>query len=387
MADSQELAAFHDYPASTSMWTLCPAAASPIPSELHAQGTQQDGHPASDKAVVALSGQPQRGELAALASWNAISGPTLHLHPVLVGQLSMSKEHSCKSAEQVPDSLACTLDLAEQKALLLSALESLYHDRITPNARHLTKRIAKQSAWQPSVAELKGLALQMEDDVQLLESSRLPCHAKFQFRLSDARIPSGFKSFVYPAPAADPYHDLWWESFARDVHRLFEEGRLTFSPGDNFFQFAESLGALLPLLRQHRLGEVMQVVELAIRRKILAYNGTVLGPLHGSLWQREGPFKLPSVKLPDSCFVNDIAEFKQILLFLFRNSSRRQTHIPLRRLRELVRKSFGKKLNTARLGYKRLTDLMEDSKLSCTFQLAAVGHGNYDVRQVREIRI
>lgn len=253
--------------------------------------------------------------------------------------------------------------LAALSEVLLGALQSLYDDRLLPRNHHVARRVEERSGVRWSAEDLirvvratPGVHLKGPDAAN-----------RFVILLDDV-----VGNFVDLSSREDKYPaDLWSElrSFVDDGWP--EDG----VPSGSRYDLARGLQEHVPGLQRYGLGEVVHVVQLAVRsHRILGYKHGRLVPYRSSTdcekW--ENAVQLRPTGAQDANWVTAWANAKSMLTELLMDE-RWPQGIPVSALKARFRQQFGCDFNETALGHTKLSSLLQDPRLATVCQLERCG--------------
>ena len=249
----------------------------------------------------------------------------------------------------------------EREAALLQTLKELYEEGVPPIGGLVRKRMWRVTGIKVTMKELHRLSLQMQGQVvihadQPDENNKQDLGNCWFCLYGDGSLPS----LIDIQSADDPYvrHDpFFWESFTQEINRLSLEQVLQAGPHRGIWAIADLLRCHMPMLRNKRLGEVIHIVKLSLKRRILGFRGHHLGKYDEAQGYtgtqatrrdcREQFVGYPVRAVVASIcpvtvacpYVRTMAELKDIVNFLLMDDSRKTY---LRSLKRLIRLHFSK---------------------------------------------
>lgn len=266
---------------------------------------------------------------------------------------------------------------SEWKLMLISALQSMYNDGIITRSILVVRQLKLMSRMRVRIAHLHHLALQMPDQVKLLEAEgewrdKSVWEGSYRLVLCESLEPHDFKGFISTVSLENPYGD-GWVAFKSEVDDLMWRSDFQATGAKGKFELAELLRARAPALQKYRLGEVYHMVELGVKEKVLAFKGNCLGPYDNVLgFVQPARKRLPTdqvlweVCLPSNDttdFVRTMDELEHILHSILRSTPR----ITLSCVRGLVQSVASKELCPKQLGFGKLKDVITDPFLAHAF--------------------
>jgi len=271
-------------------------------------------------------------------------------------------------------------------AAMTAAVESLYLDELKPFGRILRKRVAEraQVATGREVAEVDNARL------------KAACEACSWLRIEpeeggdwSALIVGRTPSFVDVYSPRDLYAPELWAAAAAYFGGL-SKGMLTL-PGGRYSCALEIAARQLPFIAGLSLGKLCHIVQLAIsQKKILGYsNGAVVPYAHSQTMAKER-----CALQRQTCATSSrggrtgakashpIANWDVVCAFM-RQIFATHDAVPLSNIKRIFRTQFRHELSETSLGHSKLTELLQDSRLSgiCTVRLQ--GHGYVVYPQVQ----
>jgi len=253
---------------------------------------------------------------------------------------------------------------------VLAAVESLYDDELKPYGRILRKRLEERGALQyrcdvgTDIQNIKDvceacplLSVQLEEGGEWSATlkGRTPCFV-------DVYSPNDYYSNDVWQQMAD-----YFDSFQDPVDGL---------PGGRYSCAQALMARSLPFLESRSLGQVSHIVQLAISQK------KILGHSNGTLV----PYKHSQSMLKDRCAehqkpcMNPKRRSKRLATWESVRSAMQQILVPcvavsdsiaLSNLKRLFRDKFHQELSETALGHRKLSDLLQDKRLSdiCSVRL------------------
>lgn len=270
----------------------------------------------------------------------------------------------------------CWRSSSEVETEVCAAVETLYLDELKPYGRILRKRLSEHAQVFPMrIGEI---------DVQQLQAVCESCPWLYVSREDggdwSALLYGQPQTFVDVYSPEDVYPAEMWE--AADTYFGYLDGSAMVLPGGRYSCAQELLARQLPFLLGRSLGQVCHIVQLAIsKKKLLGYsNGAVVPYRHSQSMVKE---KCAEVGRPCSntgsvsgaarvaTWNNVRTSMKDILDTMPEGSE----FVPLSNLKRVFRSRFNLELSETSLGYPKLSELLQDSRLGeiCTVRLQ--GHG------------
>jgi len=259
---------------------------------------------------------------------------------------------------------------------IASAVESLYRDQLRPYGRLVRKRIEEQAAAQgaPEPSELGAKQL------------RAACEAIQWLTVEDAEgaewaalLVGQPQNFVDVYSPDDVYPARLWAEAAAYFESLRDEESVF--PGGRYMCAQVMAQRNLPFLRGYSLGQVSHIVQLAIsKKKLLGYSNGVLVPYAQSqsmLKDRHAEFQqpCPAAARGKAAPVATWSNMRAQMQHLIKSSTDPQGQIPLSNIKRLFRTLFGVELSETALGYSKLSELLQDPRLSDLCDVKLQGYG------------
>merc|ERR1719284_1152453 len=138
-------------------------------------------------------------------------------------------------------------------------------------ANYVKGRLKERSCPEVLVKSFVELYAQHPDLFQVIN----PAGADEEATIYFVKEPSWFKGWIDIDSPNDPYDEELWKNLAN-----FLDGEHTFA-GGRYGMARELMQRNLPFLKEHKLGEVCHIVQLAIQsRKLIVYHRKMLKPIH-----------------------------------------------------------------------------------------------------------
>mmetsp|Transcript_75788 Transcript_75788/g.157979 ORF Transcript_75788/g.157979 Transcript_75788/m.157979 type:complete len:580 (+) Transcript_75788:346-2085(+) len=279
-------------------------------------------------------------------------------------------------------------------AEVTAAVESLYTDRLKPFGRILLKRVREQYARKISEqnreSDPEAPAVDVES-VPLIEPKALRrlCEScqNLHVEAEDGKEYSVLlegrpQDFVEVCSPDDIYSEAMWQEASDYLESLPNDKMLL--PGGRYACAQVLLSRNLPWLKNRSLGEVCHIVQLAVSQKrLLGYLDGNMVPFNRSVdWIKEQcarqsqPVVFSSKKeVASSLPLASWEEARSALWnILDTNAAPGQLgSITLSNVKRLFRSRFGLELSETALGYSRLNELLQDSRLSDICSLEVQG--------------
>lgn len=248
------------------------------------------------------------------------------------------------------------------RSMLISALESLYEDRIKPMANYVKGRLKERSCPDSFVKNFVDLYAEHQDLFQIVRPSQLDEEVTI-FMIKE---PSWFKGWVDIDSPDDPYEESMWEAFEK-----FLDGEHTFA-GGRYGMARELMQRHLPFLAPHSLGEVCHIVQLAIQhRRLIVYHRKMLKPIQTVL--QPSPAAVASVV--GTTEGEDIKDMDDLCCVLFRMLLHHPQGLRLCRLKQMIKHEFSRKLSEMSFQCTKLIELFNTEPLQSTFVLDTENDG------------
>jgi len=261
--------------------------------------------------------------------------------------------------------------VAEQD--LIPAIASLYDDGLRPYGRFIRKRLVEraaldnQSGLEPNLGHL-----------------RAACDMSASINVEPADggewvgLLVGHKhTFVDFYSTEDNYPEGFWTSFETYLEML--EGDDALLPGGRYACARALVELQLPFLSGWSLGNVCHIVELAMsQRKLLGYLDGAITPYARSNSMKKDAAAEQHVggnthHFPFASWADTRSHLAEILDSALRKGKQQ---VPLSTLKRLFRSRFRTELSETALGYTKVSDLLQDARVSdiCTIKLLESGY-------------
>jgi hypothetical protein len=261
---------------------------------------------------------------------------------------------------------------------VLEAVTSLYDDELKPYGRILRKRLSER-------AIAAGSAVTGEPDLAAL---RAACVASSWLNVESedggewsALLVSCESKFVDVYNPVDSYPEAMWAAAAIYFQGL--SGDEAVLPGGRYSCAQSLVERRLPFLSEYTLGQVCHIVQLAIsQRKCLGYlNGGITPYSHSHSKVKDSAAAEQSSCAHAAC-VSDLTlatweTARSYLRIILSDSMKSGTDsVPLSNIKRIFRSQFSTELSETSLGHSKLSELLQDSKLSdiCTVRLLEQGY-------------
>jgi len=258
---------------------------------------------------------------------------------------------------------------------VLAAVETLYNDELKPYGRILRKRLTERGSGNGCF----DVDMDINNIQQICEACPL-LHVQTEEGNEWSATLKGRRScFVDVYSPEDHYSSELWQQMAAYFNSF--QDSVVMLPGGRYSCAQALMACRLPFLEGCSLGQVSHIVQLAIsQKKILGYSkGAVV------------PYKHSESMVKDQC-----AESQRPCMTSSRRSKRLATWesvrsgmqqilepcvansdaIPLSNLKRLFRFKFRQELSETALGHSKLSELLQDERLSdlCGVQLKGNGY-------------
>jgi len=258
---------------------------------------------------------------------------------------------------------------------VLAAVWSLCQDCLRPYGRLLRKRLAERTMSSDGIPNI-------DVDIQRLKTTCLSCHDL------DVTNEQGGDWSVLPVnlhpkcratlvdvySSSDPYPEEFWRAATEYFEGLVEHNMRL--PGGRYSCAQALVARKLDFLAGRSLGQVCHIVQLAIsRRKILGYlNGAVVphGRSQSMVKERCAQMQRPCEGSgTGSRKVADWPAVRKCLSQIMRSIVRANGSMPLSNVKRLFRSRFQLLLSETALGHAKLSELLQDPRLSdiCSVRL------------------
>lgn len=248
------------------------------------------------------------------------------------------------------------------RSTLVSALESLYEDRIKPLANYVKGRLKERSCPESLVKNFVELYAEHSD---LFRVER-PTQVDDEVTIFCVKEPSWFKGWVDIDSPSDPYDEAMWQALEK-----FLDGEHTFA-GGRYGMARELMQRHLSFLAPHSLGEVCHIVQLAIQhRRLIVYHRKMLKPIQTVLQpSATGAIGNPAIQEGE-----DIKDMDDLCSVLFRMLLHHPQGLRLCRLKQMIKHEFSRKLSEMSFQCTKLIELFNTEPLTSTFVLDTENDG------------
>jgi len=256
---------------------------------------------------------------------------------------------------------------------LLAAISSLYDDRLRPYGRFIRKRLVERTAVEnqtgldPNLGRLRAACdRSMNTVVEPADGGEWV-----------ALLVGKQQSFVDFYSTEDNYPEDFWASFETYLETL--EGDDALLPGGRYACARALVELRLPFLAGLSLGDVCHIVEVAMtQRKLLGYlNGAITPYARSNSMIKDSAAEQhaggSTHHFPFASWADTRSHLAEILESALRKGKQQ---VPLSTLKRLFRSRFRTELSETALGYTKISDLLQDARVSdiCTVKLLESGY-------------
>mmetsp|Transcript_138780 Transcript_138780/g.442636 ORF Transcript_138780/g.442636 Transcript_138780/m.442636 type:complete len:627 (-) Transcript_138780:222-2102(-) len=297
-------------------------------------------------------------------------------HQQLYQQQQQQQQQQRQQPQQLqhtPAGLKCAHGLAVHE--LAVGVESLYRDQLRPYGRILRKRLAELAQ-----ASSRG---ELDMDVKDLRTLCASCSGWLQIEDAEgadwaALLAGRPESFIDVYSPTDMYPDTLWQAVAAYFSGLTDSSMVL--PGGRYSCAQVLIQRGLPFLSGYSLGQVCHIVQLAIsQKKLLGYlNGTVVpyARSQSMVKDRHAVCQQPCAgSVRARSVVASWDTLRQSLAELIREVLAGGPPIPLSNIKRLFRSRFHIELSETALGYAKLSELLQDSRISDLCEVSLRGNG------------
>merc|ERR1712232_875900 len=246
------------------------------------------------------------------------------------------------------------------RTTLVTALESLYQDRIKPMASYVKGRLKERLCPEMIMKNFVELYSKHSDLFLVHQATHADEVAIFL-----VNEPCWFKGWIDIDSPNDPYDESMWEEFAK-----FLDGEHTFA-GGRYGMARELMLRKLPFLATHTLGEVCHIVQLAIQhRRLIVYHRKMLKPIQTVLCQPS-----PANSHGAGADGEEIKDMDDLCFVLFRMLRHHPQGIPLCRINQMIKYELSRKLSEMAFQCTKLIELFSQEPLAATFVLDTENDG------------
>lgn len=240
--------------------------------------------------------------------------------------------------------------------LLTSAVESLYEDRIRPMGLYVRGRLKEKGCQDSMVRNYLELFPRFPIIFRVLKESSTSQQDETIIELIST--PSWFKGWVNIDDPEDKYEESMWQQLAEYLKSGYE-----FS-GGRYGMARELHGRKLPFLTNCCLGEICNIVQLAIQtRKLIVYHKKLLKTLDKA---EAGGLVAKSARTNGE--FRSVRDLQELCLILCRMYIRRgKAPLRLEQLRNMMQKEFS--LTVSEMDFKcaKLSEIMKLEPLKSAF--------------------
>lgn len=256
---------------------------------------------------------------------------------------------------------------------LLAAISSLYDDGLRPYGRFIRKRLVEHTAavtqggQEPNLGQLRA-ACEKSKNITLE-----PADGGEWVALLIGKQPS----FVDFYSTEDKYAEGFWTTFESYLESL--DGDDALLPGGRYACAQALVDLQLPFLSGKSLGDVCHIVELAMsQRKLLGYlNGAITPYAQSNSMKKDAAAEKhaggTTHHFPFASWADTRSHLADILDSALRKGKQQ---VPLSTLKRLFRSRFRTELSETALGYTKVSDLLQDARVSdiCSIKLLESGY-------------
>jgi len=258
-----------------------------------------------------------------------------------------------------------------------NAVWSLYDDQVKPYGRILKKRLAE-------MALAKGFG-EVEVDTYRL---RQACQSCPWLNVLDepagewvCLIPGMPEAFIDATDPTDVYPPHLWTSFSAYLDSLTQgpESHATM-PGGRYACAQDLASRQLYFFAGHTLGQICQIVQLAISHKrLLGYSEGCLVPyaLSQSKVKEQRANQQKPVATRGSRPLAMWPKVREVIQHILQGAvMQKENAVPLSNVKRMFRSQFKVELSETALGYSKLSELLRDAFLSdlCVVELRSSGY-------------
>lgn len=237
--------------------------------------------------------------------------------------------------------------------LLTTTLESLYKDQMKPEGKYVKGRLKENKA--PELLQRSYIEqYKKHPDLFRVEKQAGEGEDPLIWLVEE---PVWFKGWVQMDDTSDDHYDAdMWQA----LETYLEEGR-TFG-GGRYGMSRDLAAKKLDFLEPYSLGEICQIVQIAIERKLVVYHKKTLKSLAAAM-----AGNIPSEKNDDG--EEEIGDMDQLLRVTFRMLKKHKQGVRLDRLKMQFREECSCKLNEMVFGCTKLIDVFRMEPLASAFNL------------------
>lgn len=300
-----------------------------------------------------------------------------HLPPVTMGQTHMTMAPTAPFAgqPQLPGQPMCAQQFNIDQQEVLAAVETLYADELKPYGRILRKRLAERvqvvSGGHSVDIDIRHLKAVCESSPWLYVQAEEGGDWSALLRCRPA-------NFVDVYSPQDQYPNNLWDAAGAYFGGLDDADMVL--PGGRYSCAQVLVGRRLAFLQGRTLGQVCHIVQLAIsQKKLLGYlNGAVVPYSRSQSMVKEKCAERGKPCTSTSKGTSTLASWDSVrncLQEIIATMAQGAESVPLSNMKRLFRSRFHLELSETALGYAKLSELLQDSRLRdiCTVRLQ--GHG------------
>lgn len=258
-----------------------------------------------------------------------------------------------------------------------NAVWSLYEDQVKPYGRILRKRLAE-------IAFAKSQTHIEVDPFRL----RQACESYTWFSVQDEAagewaclLPGLPEAFIDATDPTDVYPPQLWASFCEYLDSLAQghEARARM-PGGRYACARELVARQLPFFAGYTLGQICQIVQLAISQKhCMGYSDGGLVPyaMSQSMVKEKKASQQVPISTRSSRPLAMWPKVREVLKDILHDALlQKEKAVPLSNVKRMFRSQFKVELSETSLGYSKLSELLRDAYLSdlCFVELRQSGY-------------
>eukprot|EP00746_Dinoflagellata_sp_MGD_P162719 gnl/MRDRNA2_/MRDRNA2_90404_c0_seq1.p1 gnl/MRDRNA2_/MRDRNA2_90404_c0~~gnl/MRDRNA2_/MRDRNA2_90404_c0_seq1.p1 ORF type:complete len:582 (+),score=105.31 gnl/MRDRNA2_/MRDRNA2_90404_c0_seq1:87-1832(+) len=258
-----------------------------------------------------------------------------------------------------------------------NAVWSLYEDQVKPYGRILKKRLAE-------MALANGLG-EVEVDTYRLKQACLSCP---WLNVQDepagewvCLLPGMPEAFIDATDPTDVYPPHLWTSFSAYLDSLAQEHEAHATmPGGRYACAHDLASRQLYFFAGHTLGQICQIVQLAISQKrLLGYSEGCLVPyaMSQSKVKEQRANQQKPVATRGSRPLAMWPKVREVIQHILQGALvQKESAVPLSNVKRMFRSQFKVELSETALGYSKLSELLRDAFLSdlCVVELRSSGY-------------
>jgi len=289
-------------------------------------------------------------------------------------QMGVAPTMSLVSSQQLPASASGVHQISVDQQEVLAAVETLYADELKPYGRILRKRLAERAQ---AASGMPNVDIDIRHLKSVCESSPWLYVQMEEGGDWSALLRTRQSIFTDVYSPQDLYPPELWAAAAEYFGSLDDADMVL--PGGRYSCAQVLVGRQLGFLQGRSLGQVCHIVQLAIsQKKLLGYlNGAVV-PYSRSQSMVKERCAERGKPCTSSTAKGALASWDRVracLQEIIGSMAPGAESIPLSNMKRLFRSRFHLELSETALGYPKLSELLQDSRLSdiCTVRLQ--GHG------------